>query len=305
MKIFLFFAISIFCSIQTIAQGVSVSETLSNPHPSSILDLHSTSKGLLVPRLSELQRDSISNGLHGYSPALSLLIYNTTTHCFEFWALGNWHTLGCAESQSECGGNVTFLYKGVTVTYGTIFRHGLCWMDRNLGATGIPTTVDDPNGFGDLFQWGRAADGHQDRNSDTTQIQSLNIQPSHAKFITTHGHWHNPFNIGLWQGANGVNNPCPSSWRLPTVQEIEIEQATWNPDNKDGAFSSPLKWTINCDRRWLDGEIDKCNRGWYWLSTIVQPNDKTAYFVLLDTWTSVTSVANNSSRGYAVRCVKD
>lgn len=44
------------------------------PDPSSILDLSSTSEGLLMPRLTTLQRDEI------VSPAEGLMIYNTTSN---------------------------------------------------------------------------------------------------------------------------------------------------------------------------------------------------------------------------------
>nr|MBS0037248.1 hypothetical protein [Saprospiraceae bacterium] len=42
---------------------------------------------------------------------------------------------------------------------------GDIWMDRNLGASQAATASDDENSFGDLFQWGRFADGHQCRSS--------------------------------------------------------------------------------------------------------------------------------------------
>ena len=53
-----------------------------NPEISSILDIHSTDKGFLMPRLTTEQRDAIS------SPATGLLIYNTTTSNFNFYNLG-------------------------------------------------------------------------------------------------------------------------------------------------------------------------------------------------------------------------
>jgi len=46
----------------------------STPHPSAILDVSSTNKGLLLPRMTTLERDLI------ISPANGLLIYNTTAN---------------------------------------------------------------------------------------------------------------------------------------------------------------------------------------------------------------------------------
>lgn len=53
------------------AQSVAINGTGANPDASSILDLSSTSKGMLVPRLTLIQRNGILN------PATGLLIYQT------------------------------------------------------------------------------------------------------------------------------------------------------------------------------------------------------------------------------------
>ena len=63
-KILLFFAITI--SMYSSAQvGIGTS----NPDASSVLEIQSTSKGLLIPKLSKTQRDAIN------SPAVGLLLY--------------------------------------------------------------------------------------------------------------------------------------------------------------------------------------------------------------------------------------
>jgi hypothetical protein len=69
-------------------QNVGIGTT--TPDNSSILDVSSSSQGLLLPRLTTAQRNAI------VSPAQSLLIYNITTKCFEFWENGAWQTLSCA-----------------------------------------------------------------------------------------------------------------------------------------------------------------------------------------------------------------
>ncbi|MFT7002526.1 MAG: hypothetical protein ACJAVW_003569 [Spirosomataceae bacterium] len=42
---------------------------------------------------------------------------------------------------------------------------GKIWMDRNLGATRVATSSTDAYAYGDLYQWGRATDGHTLRTS--------------------------------------------------------------------------------------------------------------------------------------------
>lgn len=53
-----------------------------NPEASSVLDVYSTDKGFLMPRLTTVQRNAIR------SPTTGLLIYNTTTSIFNFYDLG-------------------------------------------------------------------------------------------------------------------------------------------------------------------------------------------------------------------------
>lgn len=38
---------------------------------------------------------------------------------------------------------------------------GRVWKDRNLGASRVATSVNDVEASGDLYQWGRATDGHE------------------------------------------------------------------------------------------------------------------------------------------------
>lgn len=66
------------------AQGIGISESSITPHASSILELRSTLRGFLPPRLTTTERDAIS------SPATGLVIYNTTTGRFDFYGGASW-----------------------------------------------------------------------------------------------------------------------------------------------------------------------------------------------------------------------
>jgi hypothetical protein len=68
------------------SQGVGISDVNIVADPSSILELRSTSQGLLAPRLTTVERDAI------VSPADGLLVFNTTTSNFNFYKLG-WQVL--------------------------------------------------------------------------------------------------------------------------------------------------------------------------------------------------------------------
>lgn len=59
----------------------------SNPHTLAILELNSTEKGLLIPRMTTTQRDAIT------SPPEGLEIYNLTTHTKDYWNGSVWKTI--------------------------------------------------------------------------------------------------------------------------------------------------------------------------------------------------------------------
>ena len=180
---------------------------------------------------------------------------------------------------------------------------GKTWMNRNLGASRVATSSTDSQAFGDLYQWGRRADGHQCRNSATTTVLSSSNTPNNSAFIlgsSVTGDWRNPQNTNLWQGNNGVNNPCPSGYRLPTQTEFNNEIQSWTTKNSSGAFSSPLKLPAAGYREYSDGVI-RPNVGTYWTS---QTNGTGSVSVDFD-GSSVQLF--NSARGYgsSIRCIKN
>lgn len=177
---------------------------------------------------------------------------------------------------------VTFMYNSQQVTYGILLSNttGKKWLDRNLGATRPAEAINDHLAYGHLFQWGRAADGHQIvtrtgptdadatvANGTTTTKSSSSTAPD-AKFILTasfggNGDWLVTQNDNLWQGVNGVNNPCPTGWRLPTKDEFLAENITSLTDGLN-----KLKFSYTGSRSSSSGNITNSeNFGFYWSST--------------------------------------
>lgn len=80
--------------ISSIALGQAVGIGTTSPHPSALLEVRSTEKGLLIPRMSTTQRNAIS------SPANGLLIYNTTSGALNIFKTGTgWAELGVPDPQ--------------------------------------------------------------------------------------------------------------------------------------------------------------------------------------------------------------
>lgn len=191
---------------------------------------------------------------------------------------------------------------------------GKIWMDRNLGAERVATSSTDALAYGDLYQWGRGADGHQCRTSGTTSVLSGIDKPTHDDFIlvptsNNRDDWRSPQNNDLWQGVSGINNPCPKGFRIPTEVEFTIERQSWSGGNNSvGAFNSVLKLPLSGFRERDTGVIsfvDNLGRtyGMLWTSTIA-PNEEEARFFAY--WSGNAFVNSYPrSRGYAVRCIKN
>jgi len=183
---------------------------------------------------------------------------------------------------------------------------GKVWMDRNLGASQVATSSTDAAAYGDLYQWGRAADGHESRTSGTAEILATSDTPGHGDFITNGVSipydWRNPQNDNLWQGVNGTNNPCPSGYRLPTEAEWEAERTSWSSDDAAGAFASPLKLPVAGYRLNNNGSFYEVGSGgYYWSSTVSGTDARCLYFYS----SSAFMLSNYRARGYSVRCLKD
>jgi uncharacterized protein (TIGR02145 family) len=186
---------------------------------------------------------------------------------------------------------------------------GKIWMDRNLGASQVAISSTDANSYGDLYQWGRRSDGHQCRNSNYTTTLSNSDQPQNGDFIyiptpaTNNQDWRSPQNDNLWQGLNGINNPCPFGYRLPTETEINLEIQSWSSFTSIGAFGSPLKLTASGYRDYSSGStiVSTGSNGRYWSSSINSATSRNLSF------SSSFGSMNNFFRAYgvSVRCIKN
>jgi uncharacterized protein (TIGR02145 family) len=185
---------------------------------------------------------------------------------------------------------------------------GRIWMDRNLGASQVATSSTDAASYGDLYQWGRLTDGHQIITSATNGVRSVGDVPGHGDFITANSQpydWRTTTNFNLWQGVNGINNPCPAGYRIPTTAELEAERLSWSSNDAAGAFSA-LKLTLPGYRDYGSGSIiGSGTTGNYWSSD--QTSFSTAYGSVLsiESTGAYTDGVADRVTGRSVRCIKD
>jgi uncharacterized protein (TIGR02145 family) len=235
----------------------------------------------------------------------------TTTGDMLYWNGSAWVKVAAGtngQTLSFSNGAPTWVYNysfvpTVTSTGGRI------WMDRNLGATQVASSSSDALSYGDLYQWGRATDGHQIRTSGTTASLSSTDAPGHGSFITINSlpnDWRSPQNGTLWQGVNGINNPCPIEYRLPTDAEWNTERLSWSSNNATGAYASPLKLTKAGYRLLTNGSINVAgSEGYYWSSTFNNANSYSFRLLIYDNVSAAATGNDYQGYGYSVRCIKN
>jgi len=97
-------AFFILFQIKSFAQNVGINATGSTPDNSAMLDISSTSKGLLIPRMTQAERDAIA------SPATGLMIFQTDG------TSGFYYYNGIAWTAMAANGSETKLTAGTNVT---------------------------------------------------------------------------------------------------------------------------------------------------------------------------------------------
>ena len=206
---------------------------------------------------------------------------------------------------NNCDGS-SFTYNEVTS------RTGRIWMDRNLGASQVATNSVDAASYGDLYQWGRLKDGHQCRNSGVQNGLSATDVPGHANFISPQNifHWRNNNNANyFWQGVNGINNPCPTGFRIPSQNEWRLERQSWiGGNNAAGAFNSVLKLTLG-GRRIDNASFSVVGISGYYQSSTVEWAFQTRFRVItlfIDAGNlNDNDKSNNIPAATSVRCIKN
>jgi uncharacterized protein (TIGR02145 family) len=214
---------------------------------------------------------------------------------------------------------VTFIYNGDEVTYGIINSSttGRRWLDRNLGAPNAPMSYNDYANYGDLFQWGRTADGHQLINRAASQAETTGVNgvtdilsstdsPVDKKFITTSSNpydWRSTPNNMLWQGVDGINNPCPKGWRIPSRNEWEAETLGVSASDSFEKLNLTVTGTRSSSGNFSGIGSDDA---YYWTSTTVvnSTGDKSVAYIIFG-GNYVLKNNNGRGTGLACKCIKE
>lgn len=215
-------------------------------------------------------------------------------------------------------GTITFIYKGTPTTYTTVrAKDGNVWLQQNLGSANIATSATDEPSYGDLFQWGRWDDTHQER---TSAVSASPFSPNNPSGLSggapdfSSDWWSTGAITDTWEaatpaGATAENgcDPCKAlgtNWTMPTEAnwaKIITDEAITNVAS---AYNSTLKLAVGGTRNSSGTFSFVGQRGYYWSKT---PSTTNVNFVKYFYYSN--AVVNQSAGTYrkqtaSVRCLK-
>jgi len=198
--------------------------------------------------------------------------------------------------------------------YGTVTSPytGRVWLDRNLGASRVCTSLADTGCYGDYYQWGRNADGHQKSNSFDYPVLASNVtNVEHGDFITNGSSpydWASVDAVGVtrfinWSATDG-SSVCPTGFRVPTAAELQAELldvGSAEIANNIDTFNSFLKLPSAGLRFGNNGAMFDVDAGYLWVSSANGTKSFTIYFT-----SNIAGLSSNGDRSYgrSVRCIK-
>ncbi len=176
--------------VTSIMAQVAINTDGSQADSSAILDLKSTTGGLLLPRMNTLQLERIAN------PVAGLLVFNTDSSdiygfnglkWISFWNAGDTINVW------TCG---TINYGGQA--YNTVIIGMQCWMAENLN---IGTMI---NGSQNMTEGGGIEKYCYDDTTGNCETYGGLYQ------------WNEMMNYDTTEGTQGI---CPPGWHIPTNEE--------------------------------------------------------------------------------------
>lgn len=220
--------------------GITVSEVFVNTAPTAAAQAVSVQQdGSVAITLSgsDVDGDNLSysigtNPVHG---TLSGTVPNLTYTPASGYTGSDSFTFKVNDGNADSAPATVSITVKEAFAFGTVTSPftGRVWMDRNMGASQVCTTHTDTACYGDYYQWGRDADGHEEFNSSISYTVATDIHNAGSAYINsnilatgiddwTTGDPDGSLRRANWAKTDG-SSVCPVGFRVPTMAELQAE----------------------------------------------------------------------------------
>lgn len=280
---------------------------------SAVVEIESTTKGFLPPRMTNVDRDAI------VTPAKGLIVW-----CTNCGRNGQLQIFNGTDWTNMSGGFAQF---PIIVEDGNLNT----FMTHNLGAdTDAPPLTPSWRLNGAYFQWGRKPiDTNGDwfisklneggsgfvaapTGADATKANSSNVG-SWSTSIAPNDAWQSTSTEGFPLKAS--SDPCPAGWRIPTNNEwisytgwSNVAGASWtdSPTNYTSGklLNNRVYFPAAGYRDDFNGSLQERGiSGYYWSST--SSGSLYAFAYVFDGFTNGSLSQNDRKIGCSIRCVQE
>ncbi len=292
-KISIFIIANVIAISYVFSQGTAINTSGAPADNSAMLDVSATGRGLLIPRMTTANRPA--------NPVESLLIFNTTSQCFEAYnaATSEWIKIACLGgcpvlTATDIDGNV----------YNVIGIGNQCWMKENLKVTKYKDGTSIPNITDNTTWMGLTTGAYCWYNNDA------------ATYKSTYGAMYN------WYAVN-TGKLCPSGWHVPSDSEWtiltdylggvaiaggkmkETGTSNWYPPNLGATNSSGFTGLPGAQRHIYDGDFHNLTFDGYWWTATEFSATHAWYRFLYYNGTDASRGNFNKGYGHSIRCLKD
>jgi len=266
------------------AQSVGINEDGSQPDSKAQLDLKSSTKGFLPPRLTYENRNAMIN------PPAGLIIW-----CSNCGANGEIQVYNGTVWTNFTGGPASTFVCGKPImdsrdgkSYPTVLIGNQCWMAGNLN-------------YGTLI----TSSSHQRDNCINEKYCYQDLSANCA----VRGANYQWDELMRYDDTPGLQGLCPPAWHVPTEVEWNTLFAFYT---NNGFAGSPLKYSGYSGFNALLGGVSHLNRQWdfngfatfFWSSTAHGPNKAWSHG-MNDYNPSVSFYPSSTANAFSVRCIKD
>jgi uncharacterized protein (TIGR02145 family) len=274
-------------------QNGKVGIGISSPDNSALLDVTSTTKGVLIPRMTKAQRNAIPN------PACGLMVFNMDDKCLSVFNCSTWGDL-LSNTITDCG--QSFIDARDGKVYQTVLIGTQCWMKNNLNV-------------------GTMINGSQNQtNNGIIEKYCYNNLQSNGDIYGGLYQWDEIMQYTTTAGTQGI---CPTGWHIPTDvewetlvsnlggQELaggkmkEVGTVHWQAPNTGATNSSGFTGLPAGYRAYTSPFSNIGLYGYFWSSVQYSSGNQAWDRGLLNTTAQAALYYHLKADGLSVRCLKD